>query len=629
MCGIVGMWRKNEVPMEPGILSAMCAAIRHRGPDDEGHYINGPVGLAMRRLSIIDLEGGRQPIHNEDQTIWVVFNGEIYNYRELREGLESAGHVFYTRSDTEVIVHLYERYGGDFMTHLRGMFAIALWDGARRRLILVRDRLGIKPLYYVETAEGLAFASELKGLLCLPWVTRQFDPEGVLHYFKFGYVGESHAIFRGVRKLEPAHVAEYDGGRVTVRRYWDLPPPDAPPLDLKTIREELLPRLEEAVRLRLVSDVPIGAFLSGGVDSSTIVALMAGLKADLRTFTIGFRESQYDESRYARAFAQKLGAEHHELIVEPSDLSLVETLVWHQDEPFGDQSMIPTYVVSRLASRHLKVVLSGDGGDELFGGYTRYQVDLRRSIVDLVPVAVRQTAYDLAEKFLPGTFRGKNLLRNLSLARADRYIHSISYFPEAWEPGLWHPEFYRGVLEGTPTPAYLEALSRGETGSFSERLMRLDLRTYLPGDILAKVDRMSMANSLEARVPFLDHPFVEFVQRIPSSLKLGRDGGKRIFKELVARLLPREILERPKRGFGIPLDIWFRGTLWDDVREILLDRRTRERKILNTHAVEGLIEAARSGRSERVQQVWMLLVFEIWCRLFMDRPEPGRIPVRP
>lgn len=598
----------------------MCSVLVHRGPDDAGYYLQGGVGLGMRRLSIIDLATGRQPVHNEDGSVQVVLNGEIYNYRELKRSLESLGHVFYTATDTEVIAHLYEEYGSRCVERLRGMFAFALWDGSRRQLLLARDRLGIKPLYYTETEGRFAFASELKALLQLPEVERRLNWGAVNHLFTFLCTPASESIVEGVHKLEAGNILILSPGHAPrIGRYWDVEfDPDHGRSEAYLI-ERLRALLEESVRMHMMSDVPLGAFLSGGIDSSAVVATMARLSPrPVKTFSIGFREPAYDESDHARRVAQAFGTEHHELIIEPDIVECLEDMAWFLDEPFGDSSAIPTYMVSRLAATEVKVVLSGDGGDELFAGYDRYRVEARERRRQRAPVALRR-ALGLVGGLLPEGVRGRNFLRHIALDGTERYLDALTLFRAEEKRRLFRPEAAEQLLDDGPWRELAASLENGN-GDWLAALQYADLKHYLPLDILTKVDRMSMAHSLEARVPLLDHKLVEFAAGLPPEYRL-RDGvSKDLFKRAMRGLLPDTVIDRPKQGFAVPLGAWFRGRLGPFVRDLLLSETCLRRGLFDPAYIEKLLGLHERGRPLDLQ-LWTLVSFELWCRRFLDGRE--------
>ena len=622
MCGIAGIMSFNGRPVSSEEMSAMCTAMVHRGPDDEGFYIGPGVGLGMRRLSIIDLQTGRQPVHNEDGTVGVVFNGEIYNFRDLRRKLEQRGHVFSTATDTEVIVHLYEDFGPHCVEHLRGMFAFALWDGRRRQLLLARDRLGIKPLYYAEIAGRLLFASELKAILQLPEVARSLNWRAVSHLFTGLTTPPAESIIEGVRKLEPGHFLLASPGKAPqIERYWEVRfEPDYSRSE-EDYAEELRERLEESIALHLVSDVPLGAFLSGGIDSSSVVATMARLApGPVKTFSIGFLERDFNELGYARLVAKRFGTDHHELILEPNVVDILEDLAWHLDEPFGDPSAIPTFMVSKLAADYVTVVLSGDGGDELFAGYDKHLVEGRERSFRFVPARIRRLL-GLLSRLMPEGMRGRNLLRHFSLPEVERCLDNVTLFRLEDKQRLFRKEAFERLSHYDPFRLEAEELKHGD-GHWLTRLQSLDLKRYLPLDILTKVDRMSMAHSIEARVPLLDHKLVEFAATIPPELRLRNGTTKYIFKRALRGLLPDEIIDRPKRGFGVPLGRWFRGQLGDFVRDLLLSETSRRRGIFNTAYIEQLVHQHEKGR-ERDIQLWTLISFELWCRTVLDSSRKG------
>jgi asparagine synthase (glutamine-hydrolysing) len=618
MCGIAGIVSLNGRPVSLEELRSMCAAMIHRGPNDEGFYLGTDAGLGMRRLSIIDLETGRQPVRNEDGSVWVVLNGEIYNFRELRQELTKRGHSFYTETDTETIVHLYEEYGPRCVHRLRGMFAFALWDESLKKLLLARDRLGIKPLYYAEIGGRLAFASELKALIQLSEIERILNWRSINHLFTFLTTPRSESIIQGVHKLEPGHflIASPGQGLRTIERYWDLNfEPDYGRTE-EYFAERLRELLEESVGLHLVSDVPLGAFLSGGIDSSSVVATMARLTSSpVKTFSIGFAEGDYNELKYARRVAKRYGTDHCELILDPNVLEIIEDLAWHLDEPFGDSSALPTYMVSRLASEHVTVVLSGDGGDELFAGYDKYLVEERERRHRFLPAPARGLM-GAVSRLWPEGMRGYNRLRHFSLAGADRYLDASTLFRLDQKKRLFQPDVFERLSRDNPWHEAAQSLTE-TNGSWLSAVQSLDFKSYLPLDILTKVDRMSMAHSIEARVPLLDHKIVEFSATIPPELKLRGSTTKYIFKRALRGILPDEIIGRPKRGFAIPLGRWFRGRLGNFLRDLLLSDTCRRRGIFNHDYIERLIKRHENGR-ELDLHLWTLISFELWCRTFLD-----------
>ena len=630
MCGIFGVVSTSG-PLDPhgsNALAAMDASLRHRGPDDSGLLLDGPCALGMRRLAIIDLAGGHQPIASEDHSVWVVFNGEIYNHAELRRGLEARGHRFSTATDTEVIVHLYEDRGDEFADSLRGMFACAVWDRRKQSLLLTRDRLGIKPLYYSETPRGLVFASELGALAAHPWVGREVDPTALSHYLSFGTTPIDRAILRQVRKLPPAHHLTFQGGRATLRRWWDLRPPRRREISEAEAIERVYALTADAVQSHLVADVPVGAFLSGGIDSATVVALMARSGHVPRTFSIGFDERDFDELRLARETARAFGTIHEEEVIRPGAAlwSLVESVVRSLDEPFADVSAIPTWLVARMAARRVKVVLSGDGGDEVFGGYDHYVgglVDARRFV--RLPAPARRALGGIAAA-LPDGAPGKRWLRHAALPKRLRFLDGESLFQADLKARLVGPALAE-ALACADDPLELRArLLASAPGDALGRLMYLDTVTYLPLDILTKVDRMSMAHSLEVRPPLLDTPLVEAMAALPARFKVAGRARKILFKKAVRGLIPDAIIDRPKRGFGVPVRHWMRGPLGVAARAILTERRARERGLFDEKFVASLFTEHASGRRDQSLPIWGLLVLELWLREFVDGPAARLAP---
>jgi asparagine synthase (glutamine-hydrolysing) len=633
MCGIAGIMSVTGRPVMEEELHAMCDAMIARGPDDEGVYLAQEVGLAMRRLSIIDLHTGHQPVCNEDRTVWVVLNGEIYNYRELRSELIGRGHEFSTATDTEVIVHLYEELGDRCMERLRGMFAFALWDVRRRRLLLVRDRLGIKPLYYAMVKGRLLFASELKSILQIPEVERTVNWGSLDHLLAYMTTPATESIVAGVRKLEPGHRLSISvGGEPRIERYWALQFQPEMGRSEDDVAEELRARLTECVRLHLVSDVPVGAFLSGGTDSSAVVAAMSSVASGrVKTFSIGFRDQDFNELPYARMVAERFDTDHHELILEPDVMELLKDLAWDLDEPLGDSSAIPTYMVSKLAAQHVKVVLSGDGGDELFAGYTSYVVEGRERRARFLPAIARGALGSLSSA-MPEGVRGKNWLHHFSLPGPERYLDAVTLFKRGDRHRVLTREAMAQLLKCPTEQSRLERLQKNETGHWLSDLQSMDLDYYLPLDILTKVDRMSMAHSLEARVPLLDHTFVEFAARIPVGMKLKRGRTKHIFVRALRGLLPDRVLNRPKQGFAPPIGSWLRRHLGQLMRDTILSERCRRRGILDVPAIEALVRRHGQGRPVEYQ-LWTLISFELWCQTFLDgqdasfaRPRSTRPP---
>ena len=624
MCGIAGIVGSDRSYVaDVADIRRMCATIAHRGPDDEGVRVDGQVGLGMRRLSIIDLSNGCQPIHNEDRTVWVVFNGEIYNFPELRARLEDRGHRFYTNSDTEVIVHLYEEHGLDCVQHLRGMFAFAVWDQRGQRLLLARDRFGKKPLHYAIHRGRLIFGSEIKALLAADPSLAEVHVEGLVNFFYFGYIPDPLTAFRRIQKLPPGHLLEFADGRTRLRRYWTLPEYGVyEPKSEEECLEELEQRLAEAVKIRLLSDVPLGALLSGGVDSSTVVALMARASSKrVKTFSIGFSNQDFNEAAHARAIAQRFDTEHYELVIEPDIEQTVDHITRIMEEPFGDSSAVPTYHVCRMARQHVTVALAGDGGDELFAGYDRYWSQLRRWQIPSPPPAAGDWYRRHVHPHVPTAWLGRRFLFNISLPARDRYLDEVSLLPiSVREPSLFTPEFVaQAAMVSSPYDRVRSDLAERPPSDPLSEMQYVDAKTYLPCDILTKVDRMSMANSLEVRAPLLDHCFAEWAVRLSPRWKI-RDGERKyILKKLAEKVgVPRSVLYRRKQGFSLPLVHWFRTQSGAGLLDILLEPRTLQRGYFNGPAVEQRVREHRRGIRDRSWEIWHLLIFELWHRNFLE-----------
>lgn len=624
MCGIAGIvGGADTVPVEVAEIRSMCNALIHRGPDDEGLRVEGPVGLGMRRLSIIDLAGGHQPVHNEDETVWVVFNGEIYNFLELRSELEDRGHRFYTRTDTEVLVHLYEEFGSELVQKLRGMFAFALYDNRRRSLLLARDRLGKKPLHYAISKGRLFFASEIKAILAVAPELKEVNPSALFQYFHFGYVPDPLTAFSRIRKLPPGHLLEFSREKTRVRQYWDLPPfgTNSPGSEEECL-EGLEQRLSEAVKLRLISDVPLGALLSGGMDSSVVVALMARFSArPVKTFSIGFRKQDFNETAYARAVAERFHTEHHELFLDPDFGTTLETLTGSIEEPFADDSILPTYFVSSMARQQVTVALSGDGGDELFAGYERYPINLRRQVFDGTPSWAGRWYREQAFHWLPAGFYGRNLLFNISLSARDRYLDYVSLFPVSDRArSLFSADFLASAGDShVQLSAFRAYYDQAPASDHLSRLQYLDTKTNLAAGILVKVDRMSMATSLEVRSPLLDHILLEWVTALPANWKYRNGQQKYILRRLAERLgLPRIVWDRHKQGFAMPLVHWIRHEMKDEVPRLLLEPRSLQRGYYNRCQLSKLLNEHFRGRRDHSAQIWALLMFELWHRNFLE-----------
>jgi asparagine synthase (glutamine-hydrolysing) len=625
MCGICGIVRPaHGAAFSRNLIAGMCDTIVHRGPDDEGIYIDDRAGLGNRRLSIIDVEGGHQPLSNEDGSIWIAYNGEAYNFAEARDALRVRGHVFTTRSDTETMVHAYEEWGAPaFLERFRGMFAFALWDKRKETLLLIRDRIGIKPLYYTHLADGtLVFGSELKTILVHPGVRREVEPRALDLYLTLEYVPAPLSMFKNIFKLPAGHFLTWHDGRIEIKKYWDLKPNPHPdkPVALAAVQDELYSILKESIKLRLVSDVPLGAFLSGGIDSSAVVGLMRELGASpLRTFSIGFKDQTYNELAHARRIAEQFETDHEELILEPKALELTEKLIRHLDEPLGDFSIFPTYLVSEMARRHVTVALSGDGGDELFAGYEHYQAQRlagRPGVAFAARAAGTVTGRMRPSPQKKGTW---NKIRRFTQAfdhdSGHRHFRWMMFLSEGMKKELYSPALQAaidgvGPISGRePLAAHFAAMDGFDpiTGE-----LYLDLKTYLVDDIMVKVDRMSMAASLEAREPLLDHKLAEFAFSLPGHLKLHGSTTKWIFKKTLERLLPAETLTRKKEGFSIPIKHWLTTDLRDLMRETLSEKRLREGGWFESAPVQRMIDAHLAGRENYSHQLWALLVFEIW-----------------
>lgn len=634
MCGIAGIVNLDGRPADEALLRAMSDAQWSRGPDGSGVKLLGSAGLAHRRLSIIDLQGGAQPLANEDGSVWITFNGEIYNHLELRRELEAKGHVFKTHCDTEAIVHAYEQFGADCVKRLNGMFAFAIHDLPRRKLLLCRDRLGKKPLNYFFEPNGPApfftFASELQALVAHPGVPRDVDQQALHDYFSLQYVPAPRCVYRNVRKLEPGHSLELDIPAKTIQtaRYWDVDYATKTTMNFQEAKERLRQLLEQAVSDRLMSDVPLGAFLSGGVDSTIIAGLMAktcGQK--VKTFTIGFAENRYDERPFATLAAKAIGSEHYEKVVNPADFDAVRKLVRHFGEPYSDSSMLPTCLLSQFTRESVTVALSGDGADELFAGYYRYLLMRHARLADLLPLAPRRMLCGLADRLLPRGAEERSLpgklhrLLNIAASSPDqRYLDIINRFDEQVKLSLYGDAIDRAALRSTQ--AFMAAArARATATNLVENVMETDLHSYLPGDILPKVDIASMANSLEVRSPFLDHRVVEFAASLPLDFKQRGKVRKRILLEACSDLVPAAIRDRGKLGFGVPVAAWLRGQWSTLSREILLDGGAVKNGFFKRKTVESMLDAHQSGQADLSYALWSMLVFELWHAEFMTRPK--------
>ncbi len=633
MCGIVGIMSLSGAPLDQETLQRMLETLVHRGPDDEGIYIGDGIGLGHRRLSVIDLVSGHQPLGNREKTIWITYNGEIYNYVELRRQLVGLGHQFVTESDTEVIVHAYEQFGEECPKYLEGMFAFALWDSRRRQLFLARDRVGKKPLFYYNGGDIFAFASEVKALFRHPEISCEILASDLPHYFTFGYSPSSNTFYRGILELPAAHVLIVDAsGRMQLRRYWDLdfsrPPGKEPPVEEAAARIRDL--LTEAVRKRLVADVPLGVFLSGGIDSSIVVGLMSQLmQKPVKTFSIGFAgDKTFDETSYARLVASHFKTDHTEFIVEPKAIDLIEPLVWHHDGPFGDSSAIPTYIVAQLTRGHVTVALNGDGGDELFAGYLRFHATL---LADRIPSALLQQLDKTLSKFPEPTNyhnwlrRSQRFLRCSSYPFFDRFSNWISFFNDDLSL-LLKPEVF-GELANMGISYPPELVDRTACFSQLSKLLYVNMKTYLYSDLLVKMDRTTMAHGLEARSPFLDQDLMEYMATLPDWMKLRWGVKKYILRRAFSGLIPVKILTRGKRGFGVPLGVWFRGKLRDYIHDLLLASDSKSKDYLQRDYVRQLVQEHMKGKRDHGHRLWALLTFEVWLRLLPQWSAVSEAPV--
>ncbi len=622
MCGICGKlnFDKNK-DIDKGIIKMMCDTLVHRGPDDAGYYVDKNIGIGMRRLSIIDLNTGHQPISNEDGKIWIVFNGEIYNHKILRSELENRGHRFKTNSDTEAIIHLYEDYGVDCLKHLRGMFAFALWDTERERLFLARDRVGKKPLIYTVVNNSIIFASELKAVIQDNAVKKEINLDALDQYLSFQFVPAPHTIFKGINKLPPASYLLCEKGDISIKRYWELDFNNKLIMSEKEYSEGILNELEEAVKLRMISDVPLGALLSGGVDSSAIVAIMSRLSdRPIETFSIGFEEEEYSELKYARIIAERFKTEHHEFIVKPNIIEILPELAWHYDEPFADKSAVPSYYIAKKSREHIKVVLNGDGGDEAFAGYGRYNQG--NNAASLLPSGLRRL---LIKQTIKNYFKISD--RSKLTSKMIKKI-ALTLFPVS--RSIIFPEFFSGRekynLYNHNTREALNSSISNKIGELIEgaedikepidAMVNIDFRHYLSGDLLVKMDIASMSNSLEARSPFLDYKLLEFSMSIPSNFKIKNNVRKYILKKALSGILPDDILNRNKMGFSIPLIYWFRNELRGFAYNTILDNSEGIKLFFNLSYIKQLLDEHASGRKNHSLRIWSLIIFEMWYRKF-------------
>jgi asparagine synthase (glutamine-hydrolysing) len=623
MCGIVGVVSASPPPVD--LVRRMCDVIAHRGPDGAGFHDDEHAALGMRRLAIIDVAGGQQPVYNEDRTVVAVFNGELYNFAQLRAHLAARGHRFESDGDSECLVHLYEEYGDDLVHHLRGMFAFAIWDTRRQRLLLVRDRVGKKPLYWRADDTSLRFGSELKCLVQDPAVPRNLDLVALHHYLTYQYVPAPWSIYQGISKLPAGHLLVWEGGRAKVRPYWRLDFTPRAVTDVDAEAERLRELLQDAVRVRMISERPLGAFLSGGIDSSAVVAAMAQASAEpVKTFSIGFTDPRYDEREHARAVAARYGTDHHELVVEPNALDLLPSLAWHFDEPFADSSAIPSFYVARMSREQVTVVLTGDGGDEAFGGYRRYRI-MAGTHRPLMPGPLRPAMVRMGRGLHEGTgrrsVRGRlgRELETLGLSPARRYAQMMSYFTTQQKHALY-TDAVRARLSTVDSYRLLDAaFADSNADSATGRAIDADIRTYLPGDLMVKADLSTMANSLEARSPFLDHLLMEWAAGLPTHLKIRNGETKYLLRRATAPWLPPQLRDRPKKGFSVPLASWLRGDLRGLAHDVLTDHTARDRDLFRPDAVAALLREHDEG-IDHGKRIWALIQFELWHRMFVDAP---------
>ncbi len=626
MCGIVGLVRNDGKAVDEGLLRRMNEAIRHRGPDEDGFYLKDNVGLAMRRLAIIDLSSGQQPIHNQDRTAWIVFNGEIYNYLELREKLEKLGHTFYTNSDTEAIVHAYDQYGTECPKHLRGMFVFAIWDQRTQELFIARDRVGKKPLLYAQVNGQFVFGSEFSALLQHPDISREIEPEAIDCYLSFMCVPAPLTAYKQIRKLEPGHSLRWRKGEVTTERYWHPDFSKKLKISEEEAGQQAIDILRDAVKVRLMSEVPLGAFLSGGIDSSAVVALMSQESSEpIKTFSIGFEEQDFSELHHARRVAEHVGADHHEFIVRPDAVEILPMLVEHYGEPYADSSAVPTYYVARETRKHVTVALNGDGGDETFAGYERYVAMGLTEKYRRVPEFVRESLIRQAVNLIPTSpvkkskvRSAKRLLEVVSRPRVGRYMHWMSVFNEELKEPLYSESFRQQTDRAFARGILDRWINKSNGNGLVDTLLLTDLMTYLPNDLLVKVDIATMAVSLEARSPFLDHHVIEFAASLPEGLKLRRLTTKYLLKKVLRQLLPSENLDRRKMGFGVPIGHWFRGKMQPFLREVVLSEKALKRGLFKPEEVKQLVELHTRAERDYSHQLWTLLMLELWFQRFID-----------
>jgi asparagine synthase (glutamine-hydrolysing) len=626
MCGIVGkLVAPGRGSLEREVLERMCAALEHRGPDSRGLFLEGNVGLGIQRLRVVDLVTGDQPIFNEDGSVVVVLNGEIYNFQELRERLRGQGHRFATDGDTEVIVHLYEEHGVRCVRHLHGMFAFALWDKRRRRLLVARDRIGKKPLFYAIDQGGVCFSSELRSLLEDCDTKRVVDPRAIDYYLSYGYVPAPLSIFKDVQKLPPAHTLVFEHGEATVARYWRLDfSRKLRVSDPRELHEPIREHLRRATRRRMIADVPVGAFLSGGIDSSAVVAAMAEASSSpVKTFSIGFESEAFDELRHAQRISEEFGTEHHEFVVRPDAIEMVPRIVRQYGEPFADASAIPSFYLSELTRSKVTVALNGDGGDESFGGYTRYVANRLGARLDRLPLGLRRALAASAGRLGGGQLesvsnKARRLMEGLPLGPAARYERYLSWLDQTRRTELYGDELAEAVSASPGAGLMLDTWREASGDDVIDVMLEVDSSTHLPGNLIPKIDIATMAYALEARSPLLDHQLMEFAASIPAALKVRGSEKKWIFRQAMRGWIPDQILDRPKRGFTVPIGEWFRNDLHDLVRDVLLDPGTLDRGYFRPHAVRSMLERQMAGDDAETKPLWALFMFELWHREFVD-----------
>lgn len=626
MCGIVGkIMPRRGGGLDADVLHRMCAALEHRGPDSRGVFAENEAGLGIQRLRVVDLVTGDQPIYNEDRSIVVVLNGEIYNFVQLREHLRARGHRFATQGDTEAIVHLYEEYGDDCVTHLHGMFAFALWDRRRHRLLIGRDRVGKKPLYYAHQRGGISFASELRALLEDREVSRRIDPAAIDAFLTYGYIPAPRSIFHGVRKLSPAHTLVFEDGNVRTNRYWHLDfSRKLAVRDARELHEPIRTAILGATKRRMVADVSVGAFLSGGIDSSAVVAAMAqSSSAAVKTFSIGFDHQAFNELPHARLVSQLFGTEHEEFIVRPDAVEVVPKIVRHYGEPYGDPSAIPTFYLAEMTRRHVTVALNGDGGDESFAGYARYLANGMAARLEWLPRSVRRAAASLAgapsgEDLSSLANKARRLLQGLPMEPAERYRRYVAWSDRQQRDQLYTSEFARAARASASVDEFDEAWKTATGRHVIDVMLEVDIATYLPGDLITKVDIATMAHSLEARSPLLDHEVMELAASIPAHMKARGSEKKWILREALRTWLPTEILDRPKQGFSVPVSHWFRHELRDVVRDVLLDSDALARDYFRPEVISGMLDRHTAGVQDEGKRLWSLFMLELWHREFVD-----------